>query len=431
MYMQIVKRWLSSITNAFQYDFCPGANPFFYGLKQPIGWVFCAIAASLLVGLFVGPQGFVLAGGFVALLIFGVAWPLLCIKGLRCELEFDQSRSVEGEPTHVTLEVTNRFPIPAFGLMIQGKFLQDLNHEDDVIAVGLRHVPGWSVSKFQWPLVPNFRGELPTEPPSLVTGFPFGLYRLSKPVQIVGRTIVWPKTNEQPIQVKTIGTQFAINATADRQAGNDGETIGVRDYRYGDSVRNIHWSHTARHNRLILRERQSRTQTTMRVVLDLMPDHHLGTGSRSTYENAIRLAASVCSELHRHQFQIDLRCIGLAAGVPFQTNNHGGVKEMFDFLARLPTLEASPALTPSTRPGRCAVETAIQSHRSFTFLIHTDIYIPDVDASRVSCLCVESESDAKPEIQTAPHPLKRPSNPTIAVPLAPANSDLGAPCVPT
>lgn len=427
MFVQIFQRAMGFIANALTYDFFPQAHPILNGLKQPVGWVVCAIAASLLVGLFVGPQGFVLAGAFVALLIFGVLWPWLCMKNLNCQLKFHQSRSVEGEPTYVVLEVTNRLPIPAFGLMIQGKLLQDVIHQDDVTAVALKQVPGWSVSNFNWPLVPGRRGVLPTETPSLVTGFPFGLYQMSKPVQVTGGTTVWPKTEEFQSLAKTIGGQFAMNATADRQSGNDGETIGVRDYRYGDSVRNIHWSHTARHNRLILRERQSRTQTRMRVVVDLTSDHHRGTGSQSTHEKAIRLAASVCRELHRHQFQIDLVCLGLAVGVPFQSNNHGGIKEMLDFLSRLPESNDRSMLATSDRR---TVETAIRSNRTFTFLIHTEKFTPDVDASRVCCVCVDFKPDVEMEITSNTGTAEPPDAPSNRFAVAPAKPELGVLHVP-
>ena len=399
MFMQVWQRALNSILNALNYDFCPSANSFVYWVKQPVGWVVCAILASTLVGFFIGPQGFVLAAAFVALLFLGVLWPWLCMQCLSCEVKFDQSRSIEGESTKVMLDVVNRMPIPTFGLMVQGKFLRDLIHEDDVIAVSLRRVPGWSVSSFEWSLVPKRRGELPTENPTLVTGFPFGLYQMSKPIQTVGSTIVWPKTSEVDTPVKTVGNQFAIDATASRQAGNDGETIGVRDYRCGDSVRNIHWSHTARHNRLILRERQSLTQTRMRVVLDLNPKHHWGVDSQNTYENAIRLAASVCSELHRHQVQVDLVCVGLATNLNSKSNNRRGIKPLLDFLARLPASDDETSFAVFDESVLLAM---IRDKSRFTFIIHTEKFTLGSKDPHVKHFCVESNSEFGLEIDAIP-----------------------------
>ena len=127
MLLQTLHKTFASIAAALNHDFCPSANSYVYWLKQPVGWVVCGVFASILVGLFIGPQGYVLAGAFLTLLVLGVSWPWLCMRGLSCEVSFDDSRSTEGEPTIVTLDIVNRFPIPAFGLMIQGQFLQDLS----------------------------------------------------------------------------------------------------------------------------------------------------------------------------------------------------------------------------------------------------------------------------------------------------------------
>lgn len=398
MSKQNLLRYCASAVELLNYDFCPSANAYLYWLKQPVGWVVCGAIASLLVGLFIGPQGYVLTGAFLTLLLLGVSWPWLCMKGLSCELGFDETRSIEGETTTVILDVTNRFPIPAFGLMVQGQFLQDLNHEDDIVAVSLKRVSGFSVSRFQWTLQPNRRGVLPLDPPALVTGFPFGLYQIPKLIKVVGNTIVWPKCSDVETSAETAGQQFAIDATADRQAGNDGDTIGVRGYRYGDSIRNIHWSHTARHGRLIIRERQSLTQTPIRVVLDLTRDHHLGTGSQSTYENAIRMAASVCSELHRHQSQVELICLGLSKNTPAKSSNHRGIKPLLDFLAMLPQLEQESAFTND--PGLVS----IGDRRSFTFLIHTNQFTPETSFSNVKKLCISSEFSQTPVMEEAIEP---------------------------
>ena len=420
MFLQTLRKSFLLIAAALNHDFCPSANSYVYWLKQPVGWVACGTFASILVGLFIGPQGYVLTGAFLTLLVLGVSWPWLCMRGLSCEVSFDDSRSIEGEPTIVTLDIVNRLPIPAFGLMIQGQFLQDLNHEDDEIVVGLKRAAGCSISSFQWSLTPKRRGRLPVESPQLVTGFPFGLYQISKPIKVAGSTIVWPNCDTAETIVETVGKQFAIDASASRQAGNEGDTIGVRNYRFGDSVRNIHWSHTARHNRLIIRERQSSTQTPIRIVLDLTRVHHSGNGSQSTYENVIRLAASVCSELHRHQCQIDLVCVGFNENTPYKSNNHRGVKPLMDFLALLPQLDDESAFAKS------AAFASIECRKSFTFLIHTDQFVPETNTSTVRCLCVNSNLDKGLDYEEG-----IPSKPSLATDTGPLAIEMGASHAPT
>ncbi len=345
-------RWLEKLLQGANHDFCPGLNKYVFWLKDPIGWVTVAAAFSLLIGLFVGPQGFVLAGAFVALLLLGAAWPWLSMKGLRCSVEFLESRSSESESTSVILEVTNRWPIPAFGLIVSGQFLQDLVDPDDVVAVALKRVPAWSVSRFEWLIEPRRRGVLPSGIPELKTGFPFDLWTASREIDLKGRTIVWPKCATLDGVPELGGNHFNIDGIASTRSGKSGETIGVRDYRQGDSIRNIHWSRTAQLGRLIVKERQSFTQKLIGVVVDLTPAHHGGRGQESTYECAIRTAASVVRKLHQHQAHIDVFCVGLPTDSPVRCSNRNGLKPVMDFLAMLPSLEQCQEIEEATARSR-------------------------------------------------------------------------------
>ncbi|MCH2178565.1 MAG: DUF58 domain-containing protein [Mariniblastus sp.] len=320
------------------YDFCPWANRYVYWLKQPIGWVACAIVSSLLVGLTIGPQGFILMWAFTGLLALGAAWPWLSIKGISCQLSFAKSRSVEGEDTIAVLDITNHWPVPIFGLMIVGDFLQDLVTEDDKIAMGLQRIPGGSVSSFKWNINPEKRGLLPTKDPKITNGFPFGIYHAVKEVTIRGKTIVWPKSINLKGVPEVTGTQFNISGIMSDRAGVDGDMIGVRNYRQGDSLRHIHWGKTAQKDRLIVQERQSCASRPFEVFVDLAPSSHCGMGSQSSYEWTIRVAGSICRQLHLHHAEVVLVCLGLPADVESKVSNQNGLNRLMDFLAMLPAL---------------------------------------------------------------------------------------------
>ena len=187
-----VLRFVEKVLSGLNHDFCPGLNRYVYWIKRPTGWVLGGIAASLLVGIFIGPQGYILMWSLLSVLLLGVVWPWLSLKGIGCQILFEESRSEENKTTRITLEVTNRWPVPGFGLMVSGQFLQNLVQDDDLIAVALRKVPAWSVSRFEWLIEPKRRGILPVEPPVLSTGFPFDIVVVSKPIEVIGSMIVWP-----------------------------------------------------------------------------------------------------------------------------------------------------------------------------------------------------------------------------------------------
>jgi len=335
--MAYLKRLISNILRFANYDFCPGANPFVYWLKSPIGWVTTAIGFSIAVGLFIGPQGFILAAAFTTLLVLGLVWPWISMKGIKCQLVLDDAELREGEETKIVVQVQNYWPIPVFGVMVNGDFLQELNVDEEPLAFSLRRVPAWSEAEFRIPITPRRRGHLPSNDILLSTGFPFGLTAISKPVDVANRRLVWPACQSLEGQpAANSSTRHALGSLCDR-SGEDGDVIGVRDYRQGDRLRNVHWAQTVRSQRLMVRERQTLASSTVNLVVDLTPAYHTGHGSQSTFEWAIRIAASICWQLNRTGAGVQLSYIGLESQNQRDTSNHLGIKSLMDSLANLPT----------------------------------------------------------------------------------------------
>jgi uncharacterized protein (DUF58 family) len=77
------------------------------------------------------------------------------------------------------------------------------------------------------------------------------------------------------------------------KVGNNGDVLGVRPYRRGDSPRRIHWAQSARHDRLIVCELQANGRPAIQIVFDDEPAVHSGDGPDSSREWAIRIVASL------------------------------------------------------------------------------------------------------------------------------------------
>jgi len=69
--------------------------------------------------------------------------------------------------------------------------------------------------------------------------------------------------------------------------------VSTREYRSGDSLRQIHWRSTARLGELVVKEFAEEDQPSLTVALDLETTSSVGQGKFSTFETAIRLAASL------------------------------------------------------------------------------------------------------------------------------------------
>ena len=340
----MIKRFFASAFRMANYDFCPMFNRYVYWLKKPIGWVVTAILFSILIGLFVGPQGYILASAFFGLLILGLVWPWLSMKGIRCRLTIPNGPMKENEEGEIVLRVRNYWPVPVFGLIFEGDFLQSFSADEEPIAFSLKRAPAFSQTDFPVSITPHRRGVLPSGEVRIQNGFPFGLADVSKPVLDVDSTLVWPQC--EPLEGSPPAEGSVLNlvgALAD-QAGNDGETIGVRCYREGDRLRNIHWAQTVRSQKLMVRERQTISSTAATVLLDLTPNHHTGFNIDSSFEWAIRIAASICLQLHRTNSSVRLVCLGLRKTELNCVANHAGIEKVMDFLARLPTLQMQQEL---------------------------------------------------------------------------------------
>ena len=343
-----VIRWVG---HGLNHDFCPSFNKYVYWLKRPIGWVISAILFSAMVGLLIGPQGFVLMWSLIAFLVVGAIWPWLGMKGIGCRLEFDTSNSAEQQPTSARLIVTNGWPIPVFGLTVEGQFLQDIFNDDDKVAIGLKRIPAWSESEFKWDFKPERRGVLPQEPPVVATGFPFGLYQSQKTISLQRQIIVWPKCETLLSVHELDGVNFNIEGGLSDRPGHDGDVIGTRPYRHGDSTKHVNWAKTASAGKLVVLERQTAAQKSIRIVIDLAPQHQHGFGSRSSYEWGIRIAATIAKHLHLHQSQIRLSCTGLPAEFDNECVNARGLNPILDFLAMLPTLDQLDCSTHAQNGG--------------------------------------------------------------------------------
>ncbi len=332
--------WLLRLAN---YDFCPKANRFVTWIKEPIGWVVTAILFSLLVGVMIGPQGYVLAAAFTAFLVLGLVWPWVSLRGIRCSLVLPKGRVSEGEDVNVVFRVKNFWPLPVFGMMVKGDFLQELEPGAEPIAFALQHVPAWSETEFKIKVCPRRRGCLPTENVIVSNGFPFGLIDISKTVSQTESTLVWPERQSLEGFPKACVNGFSLHGALVDRSGNDGDTIGVRSYRAGDRLRNIHWAQSVRSQRLMTRERQKIVASSAMIAMDLSPKHHSGRATRSSYECAIRIAATLCNHLHESGSSVRLVCFGLSTAKPLWVDNTRGVATVFDFLAELPTLDYAHA----------------------------------------------------------------------------------------
>ncbi|HEV3436016.1 MAG TPA: DUF58 domain-containing protein [Gemmata sp.] len=320
-------RWLRSLAN---HDFFPGFSAKArHILYNPLGVLLLAAAASLLCGLFLHAQGFILCGGVLSVVALGIVWPWLSLRGLSGTLAFDRYRASEGDAVSVSLRLRNRLLWSAWGLAVRGGFGDD----PGTTVAGVASTPGRRTAICRWIFTPTRRGVYPLMPTRLASGFPFGLWEVSRGLAVERSLLVWPRTFPVgPIPAVRGDRQVEGNVSRNK-VGNTGDVLGVRPYRRGDSPRRIHWGQSARHDRLIVCEIQSNARPVIQLVLDANPRIHSGTGAEGSREWAIRIVASLAKGWLEAGAQVGLAYAGFdipaASGIV-------QIHKILDVLALLP-----------------------------------------------------------------------------------------------
>ena len=348
-----VPRWSAVLET----DFCPWANRWVYWLKNPFWIVLIAALTAVTCGVLVSATALVLGGMLLGLLALGVVWPWLSLRGIQCTVRFDHTRAREGDVVPVEILVSNRWPWPVWGLSLARGFSTDA-----VGGFALAMVGGWSTGRVIWAFRPECRGRYPLEAPQIETGFPFGLYCAKRPVPCENQLTVWPqrvRLNELPDAVEIESRE---DRTSDRRAGDVGDVLGTRGFRQGDSLRRVHWAQSARQGRLIVCERQMPIACALRLVLDLEPAHHGGTGRERSLERLLRVAASIIESMHNQHFYVE--CVIGSQRIAIGTAA-SDLRQCLDALAAIP----SKGITACHDHGACCGPAG--RHRSLSEFVLT------------------------------------------------------------
>ena len=320
-------------------------------LYNPLGMLILAALAALLCGAFLHPQGFILFGSLVAVLALGIVWPWLSLQGLRGSVSFERGRAVEGERVEACLTLSNRLPWGAYGLTVGGGFGQQTTTDaPEKPSISIAYTPPHKTFLYRWFFTPTRRGVYPLSAPLLATGFPFGLWENKRVVRVERPLLVWPRTYPVGPVPMIRGDQQVEGNVSRNKVGSNGDVLGVRPYRRGDSPRRIHWGQSARHDRLIVCELQANARPVIQLILDVDSSIHVGDGPDSSREWAIRVGASFAKGWLSGGVEVSGVWNGQVIAAASGPNQ---LHALLDSLAKLPDSTAGPSLSETMASAAC------------------------------------------------------------------------------
>lgn len=201
-------------------------------------------------------------------------------------------------------------------------------------------------------LTPQRRGVIRLNDLRVLLPDPLRLFQRCRKVAAPAATLtVLPRRYPLP-PIELPGTaRFQIGSeTTGNAIGNAGEFVGLRDYRQGDPLRQIHWKSWARTGRPITKELEDTHYPHYGLVLDTFPND----GAGAVFEDAVAVAASFAATIDTRESLLDLMFIKDQAHIVTAGRGLARAEKLLEVLA---------AVEPEAVPGFDVLARLVLRHR--------------------------------------------------------------------
>ncbi len=166
---------------------------------------------------------------------------------------------------------------------------------------------------------------------------PLGFFQKCKPVSSDhARLVVLPKRYRLCYFIMPGSAAFRIGGEETSNAtGTSGEFVGLRDYRAGDSLRQIHWKSWAHTGKPMVKELEDTFYPRYALVLDTFP----GSSDDQTFEELVSIAASFVLGLDHGGALLDLMFIADKAHTVTAGRGMERTEKLLEVLAGVQTEE--------------------------------------------------------------------------------------------
>ncbi len=187
---------------------------------------------------------------------------------------------------------------------------------------------------------PTRRGEVHFNTLRLWTTFPFGLIKKSITATQPQHSVVYPKLYQvQRHVIDAIRPAGPMGMRVTQRPGHGDDYFGMREYREGDTARQIAWKRVAGRDQLVSIDRTRPSPPRLRVILNLtepLPDDpEQRARADAAAEQAINLAASLLHGADMAGFEVGLTVVGPDLPAVPPRRSHWHLNRMLAILARI------------------------------------------------------------------------------------------------
>ncbi|GAB4542659.1 MAG: hypothetical protein Kow0063_34970 [Anaerolineae bacterium] len=274
-------------------------------------WIVLAVLLSL-AGLLLNNQLLTAAAASLLVIIaISGAWSRLSLFGLHYHRHFSETRAFLGETIDLTLEVRNQKLLPLTWLEVTDIFSPALPVDQAEVVINRASNLGefrsfWMPGAFQR-LTRHFtiqctqRGYHTYGPATINTGDGFGLFSRKALASRQDRIIVYPRLYPVAELRLPAKNPFGEHASRLHLFEDPLRTVGIREWRSGDSPRRVHWKASARHQHLLSRVYEPSEEPQILIFLNVATlERHWQGSIPELQERAISVASSLaayCTEL--------------------------------------------------------------------------------------------------------------------------------------
>jgi len=277
------------------------------------GWVYLVLAASVAFAAALKGNNLLFAIFCVLIAQFLVTGVLTVVVARRLDISRILPDSVvAGEvfPLGIRLRNLKRF-WPAFCLRIEDRI--GASGRPDALAPSPVWIPMAGPRKrvrtTSYACAPD-RGWARLGPFTVVSEFPPGLFTYRVTVPVVNRLLVYPGLGVlsrgllDPILARSDTPEVVSN---DYEHGNE-DFAGIRDFRDGDSLSDIHWKMSSRMpGRLLVREHEDPRVRNAVLLLETHVPRAAENRRRGRLERAVRFAATLADTLLSEGYRVRFR----------------------------------------------------------------------------------------------------------------------------